>query len=241
MKRFLSLYKNVVLKHHSDNHMRGGAGDYRSIGQVSGEWWSVFHFRSLAIFKIRRKKNCPSAIVQNRFDICLKAHFILLLLVSREKCVQKKVFELITRWSQNYYWVKKVCWLFISWVTVTQLLKGARAPWLLIPQAEIEPAPPNLQKQFVYFTGMPGDEFFSRSGSTMEKAQVQFCRLEFDVDKRVEGNCILLELDLNKLWFDGKNVKFFISKNNFRFRAVVCLWTSFLRETDFGRWQLTNR
>ena len=90
MKRFLSLYKNVVLKHHSDNHMRGGAGDYRSIGQVSGEWWSVFHFRSLAIFKIRRKKNCPSAIVQNRFDICLKAHFILLLLVSREKCVQKK-------------------------------------------------------------------------------------------------------------------------------------------------------
>ena len=70
--------------------MRGGAGDYRSIGQVSGEWWSVFHFRSLAIFKIRRKKNCPSAIVQNRFDICLKAHFILLLLVSREKCVQKK-------------------------------------------------------------------------------------------------------------------------------------------------------
>ena len=111
MKRFLSLYKNVVLKHHSDNHMREGAGDYRSIGQVSGEWWSVFHFRSLAIFKIRRKKNCPSAIVQNRFDICLKAHFILLLLVSREKCVQKKVFELITRWSQNYYctdyWVKK--------------------------------------------------------------------------------------------------------------------------------------
>ena len=90
MKRFLSLYKNVVLKHHSDNHMREGAGDYRSIGQVSGEWWSVFHFRSLAIFKIRRKKNCPSAIVQNRFDICLKAHFILLLLVSREKCVQKK-------------------------------------------------------------------------------------------------------------------------------------------------------
>ena len=36
--------------------MRGGAGDYRSIGQVSGVWWSVFHFRSLAIFKIRRKK-----------------------------------------------------------------------------------------------------------------------------------------------------------------------------------------
>ena len=222
--------------------MRGGAGDYRSIGQVSGEWWSVFHFRSLAIFKIRRKKNCPSAIVQNRFDICLKAHFILLLLVSREKCVQKKsVWTYHTLESKLLLSKKKVCWLFISWVTVTQLLKGARAPWLLIPQAEIEPAPPNLQKQLVYFTGMPGDEFFSRSGSTMEKAQVQFCRLEFDVDKRVEGKCPLLELDLNKLWFDGKNVIFFISINNFRFRAVVCLWTSFLRETDFGRWQLTNR
>ena len=111
---------------------------------------------------------------------------------TRKMCAKKSVWTYITRWSQNYYWVKKVCWLFISWVTVTQLLKGARAPWLLIPQAEIEPAPPNLQKQFVYFTGMPGDEFFSRSGSTMEKAQVQFCRLEFDVDKRVEGKCLLL-------------------------------------------------
>ena len=205
--------------------MRGGVGDYRSIGQVSGEWWSVFHFRSLAIFKIRRKKIARRRLSKTGLTFASKHSLYYSFWFHEKNVCKKKVFELITRWSQNYYWVKKVCWLFISWVTVTQLLKGARAPWLLIPQAEIEPAPPNLQKQFVYFTGMPGDEFFSRSGSTMEKAQVQFCRLEFDVDKtRVEGKCLLLELDLNKLWFDGKNVEFFISKNTFRFRAVVCFY-----------------
>ena len=201
--------------------MRGGAGDYRSIGQVSGVWWSVFHFRSLAIFKIRRKKIARRRLSKTGLTFASKHSLYYSFWFHEKNVCKKKCLNLYHTLESKLLLSKKSLLIVYQLSDSHSVTKGARAPWLLIPQAEIEPAPPNLQKQFVYFTGMPGDEFFSRSGSTMEKAQVQFCRLEFDVDKtRVEGKCLLLELDVNKLWFDGKNVEFFISKNNFRFRAV---------------------
>ena len=104
-----------------------------------------------------------------------------------EKNVQKKKCLNLSRWSQNYYWVKSLLIVYISklsWVTVTSR-GSARAPQLL-PQAEKywEEGRHHQHRQTCkscVFTYARGWIFLLVKWKYGES---KFCRLEFDVDER---------------------------------------------------------